>query len=335
MMHERSYPETCVFRAGWLWCVVAISLTVPVAVPGAASAQGYPNRAVKVIVPHPPGGTADAMPRVIANWLSQKWKQPVVIENRAGAAGNIGSELAFMAEPDGYTLLAAAPSPLVINQNLYPKMNFDPTRFEPIAVMGEIPNALVANAKFAPGAIAELIAYAKANPGKVNSATQGLGSTSHLSSQLFQLMAKVKIQDVHYRGGGPAMTDLLGGTVQVMFVNLGVTRALVEAGKVKLLGVATAKRMPSLPNTPTIAETLPGFLSAGWFAYVAPPKTPKEIVGKINADINEALRQPEIISRMKKFSAEIIGGTPADTAKYFKDEIERWRYVIKSANIRL
>jgi tripartite-type tricarboxylate transporter receptor subunit TctC len=312
-----------------------MSLVVLAILIAAASAQNYPDRTVKVIVPHPPGGTADAMPRVIADWLSRKWKQPVVIENRPGAAGNLGSELAFRSEPDGYTLLAAAPSPLVINHNLYPKMKFDPTKFEPIIVVGEVPNGLVANGSFAPNTVAELIVYAKANPGKVNSATQGIGSTSHLSSELFQMMGKIKIQDVHYRGAGPAMNDLLGGTVQVMFVNLGVTLALVDSGKLKLLGVATAKRMPSLPKVPTIAETLPGFVSAGWFAYAAPPQTPRDIVGKINADINEALRSPEIVSRMQKFSAEIIGGTPEETAKYFADEVERWRYVIKSANIRL
>jgi tripartite-type tricarboxylate transporter receptor subunit TctC len=167
-----------------------VVLAIPIA---AASAQHYPDRTVKVIVPHPPGGTADAMPRVIADWLSRKWKQPVVIENRPGAAGNLGSELAFRSEPDGYTLLAAAPSPLVINHNLYPKMKFDPTKFEPIIVVGEVPNGLVANGSFAPNTVAELIVYAKANPGKVNSATQGIGSTSHLSSELFQMMGKIKI----------------------------------------------------------------------------------------------------------------------------------------------
>jgi tripartite-type tricarboxylate transporter receptor subunit TctC len=334
MVPARTHCNRHHLRAG-LGSLSLLALTLLATTPTPVSAQDYPTRTVKVIVPHPAGGTADTMPRVFADWLSRKWKQPVVIENRPGAAGNIGAEQAFRAEPDGYTLKAAAPSPLVINQNLYPKMNFDPTKFEPIMVMGEVPNALIANPNFPPNSIQEVIAYAKAHPGRIICATQGMGSTSHLTSGLFQLLAHVSLQDVHYRGSAPAMNDVLGGTAQIMFNNLGVSRTLVAAGKVKLLGVATAKRMPSLPDVPAIAEVLPGFVSAGWFAYVAPPKTPQSIVNKINADLNEALRQPEIIARMKAFSAEIVGGTPEDTAKYMREEVERWGKVIKAANIKL
>jgi len=304
------------------------------ALPG-AGAQDYPSRPVKIIVPFPAGGTADVMPRVIGEWLSRKWGQPVVVENRTGAAGNIGAEAVAKAEPDGYTLLSAPPPPLVINQNLYPKLGFDPTEFVPIVIMGRVPNALVINAKLPFNSVAELIAYAKANLGKLTSATQGNGTTSHLTSELFQLMADVKFQHVPYRGSAPALTDLVAGSVDLMFDNLGVSLPLVKSGQLKLLGVATPKRMASLPDVPTIAETLPGFESAAWFAIVAPPKTPQAVVDKINADVNEALRQGDIVQRLAQLSAEPIGGTPQATAAYMREEIERWHKVIKAANVKL
>ena len=300
-----------------------------------ADAQDYPSRPVKIIVPFPAGGTADVMPRVIGEWLSRKWGQPVVVENRTGAAGNIGAEAVAKAEPDGYTLLSAPPPPLVINQNLYPKLGFDPSEFVPIVIMGRVPNALVVNPKLPLNSVAEVIAYAKANPGKLTSATQGNGTTSHLTSELFQMMADVKFQHVPYRGSAPALTDLVAGSVDLMFDNLGVSLPLVKGGQLKLLGVATPKRMASLPDVPTIAETLPGFESAAWFAIVAPPKTPQAVVDKINADVNEALRQSDIVQRLTQLSAEPIGGTPQATAAYMREEIERWHKVIKAANVKL
>jgi tripartite-type tricarboxylate transporter receptor subunit TctC len=286
-------------------------------------------------VPFPAGGTADVMPRIVADWLARKWGQAVVIENRTGAAGNIGAETVAKAEPDGYALLSAPPPPLVINHNLYPKLGFDPTEFVPIVIMGRVPNALVVNPKLPANSVAELIAAAKANPGKITSATQGNGTTSHLTSELFQLMAGVKFQHVPYRGSAPALTDLVAGSVDIMFDNLGVSLPLVKSGQLKLLAVATPKRMAALKDVATIAETLPGFESAAWFAIVAPPKTPQAIADKINADVNEALRQPEIIQRLDQLSAEPIGGTPQATAAYMREEIERWHKVIKAANVRL
>ena len=300
-----------------------------------ADAQDYPSRPVKIVVPFPAGGTADVMPRLIGEWLSRKWGQPVVVENRTGAAGNIGAEAVAKAEPDGYTLLSAPPPPLVINQNLYPKLGFDPSEFVPIVIMGRVPNALVVNPKLPLNSVAEVIAYAKANPGKLTSATQGNGTTSHLTSELFQMMADVKFQHVPYRGSAPALTDLVAGSVDLMFDNLGVSLPLVKGGQLKLLGVATPKRMASLPDVPTIAETLPGFESAAWFAIVAPPKTPQAVVDKINADVNEALRQSDIVQRLTQLSAEPIGGTPQATAAYMREEIERWHKVIKAANVKL
>jgi len=300
-----------------------------------AGAQDFPNRPVKIIVPFPAGGTADAMPRLVGEWLQRKWGQPVVIENKAGAAGNIGTAEFAKADPDGYTLLSAPPPPLVINQSLYPKLNFDPATFEPIVIISRVPNSLVVNPKVTAKTVPEFIAMAKAQPGKITSATQGNGTTSHLTSEMFQMMAGVKFQHVPYRGSAPALQDLIGGTVDVMFDNLGVSLSLVKSGNLKLLAVATPKRMASLPDVPTIAETLGGFDSAAWYAVVAPPKTPAAIVNKINADINEALRDPALLARLPDFSAEPIGGTPAETAAYMREEVARWKKVIESAGVKL
>src|SRR6202049_2394288 len=226
-----------------------------------AHAEDYPARAVKIIVPFPPGGTADVMPRIVGDWLSRKWGQPVVIENRTGAAGNIGAEVAYRADPDGYTLLSAPPPPLVINQNLYPKLGFDPLEFVPIVIMGRVPNALVVNPKVTATTVAEFITAARAHPGKIVVATQGNGSTSHLTSEMFQTMANVKFQQVPSRGSAPALNDLVAGSVDIMFDNLGVSLPLVKGGQLKLLAVATPARMRSLPGVPTLAEQLPGFAS--------------------------------------------------------------------------
>ncbi len=312
---------------------IAIAALLATARDGAA--QSYPSRPVKIIVPFPAGGTADVMPRIFSEWLAKKWGEPVVIENRAGAGGNIGAEAVAKAEPDGYTLLAAPPPPLVINQNLYPRLGFDPLEFVPIVIMGRVPNALVVNPKVPAGSVAEVIAHARANPGKLTAATQGNGTTSHLTSEMFQMMAHVKFQQVPYRGSAPALTDLMAGSVDLMFDNLGVSLALVKGGQLKLLAVASPTRMAALPEVPAIAETLPGFEAAAWFAIVAPPKTPQDIARKINADVNEAIRLSDVAQRLAQLSAEPIGGTVEETAAYMHREVERWHAVIKAANVKL
>src|SRR5579862_3973274 len=278
------------WRCGWTLPALALALG---AMAAPAQAQDFPTRTVKIVVPFPAGGTADVMPRIIADWLSRKWGQSVIIENRSGAGGNVGAEVAAKSDPDGYTLLSSPPPPLVINQNLYPHLDFDPSQFVPIAVIGRTPNALVVNPdKIAAGTVKDFIAYAQANPGKITTATQGNGTTSHLTSELFQMLAKVKLQNVPYRGSAPALNDLVAGSVDTMFDNLGVSMQFVKAGKLKLIAVAAPERLKSLPNVPTIAETLPGFASVTWFALAAPPKTPAAIVDKINASVNEALHDP-------------------------------------------
>ena len=325
----------------WIFVGRAVAtLLLPIALSAAAivsaSAQDYPDRAVKIVVPFAAGGTADAVPRFVGEWLSRKWGQSVVIENRTGAAGNIGAEFVYNAAPDGYTLLSSPPPPLVINQNLYPKLGFDPAKFEPIIVMAHVPNALIVNPKnLKASSVAELVAYLKANPDKVTAATQGNGTTSHLTAALFEVMAGVKMRFIPYRGSAPALQGLLAGDVDLMFDNLGVSLPLVEAGSLKLLAVAASKRLPSLPDMPVIAETLPGFEAVAWYAIMAPPNTPKSITAKINADVNEALRQPELQERLRKLSAETFGGSIEKTAKYLQEEVERWGNVIKAADVKL
>ena len=315
--------------------ILALSSGLALAAP-AARAQNYPDHVVKIVVPYPAGGTADVMPRIIADWLSRKWGQSVIIENRTGAGGNIGAEVVAKSDPDGYTLLASPPGPLVVNQNLYKHLDFDPLQFVPIVVMGRVSNALVVNPdKIKANTVKDFIAYAKANPGKITSATQGNGTTSHLTSELFQLMANIKLTNVPYRGSAPALNDLVAGSVDSMFDNLGVSMQFVKAGKLKLIAVAAPQRVKSLPNVPTIAETLPGFAAVTWFALAAPPKTPATIIDKINADVDEALRDPNVRARFASLSAEPAGGTPQATAAYFHDEVGRWKKVIVDAHVTL
>ncbi len=321
-------------RCGWTIPILVLALCVLTAGPGRA--DDYPSRTVKIVVPFPAGGTADVMPRIVADWLSRKWGQSVIIENRSGAGGNVGAEAVAKSGPDGYTLLASPPPPLVINQNLYPHLEFDPTKFVPIVVMGRVPNALVVNPdRVKANSVKDFIAFAQSNPGKVTDATQGNGTTSHLTSELFQMLAHVKLQNVPYRGSAPALNDLVAGSVDCMFDNLGVSLQLVKAGKLKLLAVAAAKRMASLPDVPAMAETLPGFEAVAWYAIVAPAGTPAAVVDKINAGVNEALRDPEVQKRFANLSAETVGGTPQATASYFRDETARWKNVITAAHVTL
>ncbi len=332
-------PRKCganTWRRTVAFATIALAMTFLTPSIRQVHAQNYPARTVKIVVPFPAGGTADVMPRVFANWLSRKWGQPVVVEDRAGAGGNIGAEVVAKSDPDGYTLLASPPPPLVINQNLYPHLDFNPSKFVPIIVMARVPNALVVNPdKVKAKTVPDFIAYLQANAGKVTDATQGNGTTSQLTAAMFQMMAHAKLQNVPYRGSAPALNDLVAGSVDCMFDNLGVSLQLVKAGKLKLIAIASAKRMASLPDVPAIAETLPGFEAVAWYAFVAPAGTPAAVVDKVNAGVNEALRDPEIQKRLADLSAEPVGGSPQDTAAYFREETERWKNVITSAHVVL
>jgi tripartite-type tricarboxylate transporter receptor subunit TctC len=319
------------------WPALWIGLVLA-ALPGFAPAfagEDYPQRTVKIIVPYPPGGSADVLPRILGDWLSRKWGQPVVIENRSGAGGNVGAEVVALAPPDGHTLLATAPAPLAINQNLYPRLAFDPAAFVPVTVMARIPNALLVGRKSAATSVAELIAYARANPGKLSYGSQGIGTTSHLTAELFKSTAGVEAVHVPYRGSMPALNGLLAGDVDFSFDNLGSARGLISGGSIKLLAVASAQRLPAFAEVPTVAETLSGFVSDTWFAIAAPPKTPPALAERISRDVAAALRQPDVVARYATLSAEPGGGDPAATAAFIREETERWAKVIKTAGIKM
>jgi tripartite-type tricarboxylate transporter receptor subunit TctC len=301
-----------------------------------ALAQEWPTKAVRIIVPFPAGGSADLLPRYVGESLQKQWGQPVIVDNRPGAAGNIGATAVFQAEPDGYTLLSAPPPPLVINRLLYPKLAYDPTQFVPMSVIAAIPNVLLVHPKVAASSVGELIALAKSNPGKLNYASQGSGATSHLTAELFKSMAGgLQITHVPYKGSAPALADLVGGQVDMMFDNLGVSLPHVKSGKLRALAVASTRRFRSLPDVPTLAETLPGFESVAWFGIVGPPKTPSAIAQKVAAGVETALRNPDVLRRLSELSADPLGMTPAETAAFMKQETERWGAVIRSAGVKL
>jgi len=311
----------------------AVAILVQLAAPGAA--QDYPARPVKMIVPVPAGGITDVLARILQEPLTRKWGQPIVIENRPGAGGNLGTEAAFKSEPDGYTLLISIPGPLTVNPSLYQKLAFDPSEFVPVALLATIPTALIAGAKVPANTLAELIAYARQNPGKVTIATQGPATTSHLTSEWFQQVANVKFVTVPYRGSAPALQGMVAGDVDIIFDNLGVSLALVREGRLKALAVATDKRPASLPDTPTITESLPGFVSSTWVGAFLPPKTPKAIADKLTADFVAAVSDPEVARRFRDHASEPAGLAGEATAAFVRNEAERWKKVIQTAGIKL
>jgi tripartite-type tricarboxylate transporter receptor subunit TctC len=298
-------------------------------------AQDWPARAVRIIVPFPPGGAADALPRIISERLTARWNQPFVIENRAGASGTIGAEAAFRADPDGYTLLATPPAPLVINPSLYEKLPYDPSQFVPVSVMAQIPSVLLVHPKVAAGSIPEIISYAKQNPGKLNYASQGTTTVSFLTTEWFMALAGgLKITHVPYKGTGPGLAALLAGEVELMFDNLGTSLQHVRAGRLKALAVCGERRVASLPEVPAMAEIFPGFISIAWFGVVAPPRTPGAIADKLSLAIAETVRMPDVQKRLAELSAEPIGMTSTAMARFMKEEATRWREAIRIAGVK-
>ena len=301
-----------------------------------AQAQDYPARPIRIIVPFPAGGTADLMPRILGEKLSARWGQPVVIDNRPGAAGNIGAEIVFKAEPDGYTLLSAPPPPLVINHNLYPKLGFDPTRFVAVSVMAAVPNVLLVNPKLAATTVQELIALAKANPDRLAYSSQGNGATSHLTTEMFKTMAGgLAITHVPYKGTAPALAALLSGEVSLMFDNLGVSLPHARAGRLRALAVCSERRIAALPDVPAMAEIFPGFVSIAWFGVVAPPKTSPAIAASLSTALAETLKLPDVGKKLAELSAEPVGSNPAQMTAFMKQDTERWRKVIQAAGVKM
>src|SRR5262252_3864310 len=319
----------------YLTLIAAAGVLLTVA-PATAQQADYPNRPIKIIVANPAGGGVDTVTRIVSDRLQRRLGQPVVIENKGGQAGNIGAEAVFAAEPDGYTLLASAPSPITSNPLLYKSMSFDPAQFTPVAVMTTIPNTLMVRADFLAKNAQEFIAYAKANSGKLSYASQGNGTTSHLTAVMFEQATGAKLLHVPYRGTAPAINDLMGGHVDAFFNELATSTELHKAGKARILAVTTPMRIPELPDVPTLQEAgLAGFVSDTWNAISAPPKTPASIVAKLNAAINEVLKAPEMQSHLSLMHLQAVGGTPQRMAEIIKADTQRWGDVIRAAKVTL
>jgi tripartite-type tricarboxylate transporter receptor subunit TctC len=299
------------------------------------AAADYPNKPVKIVVSVPAGGGVDTVTRIFAARLQQRLGQPFVIENRGGAGGNLGAEAVYVAEPDGYTLLATQPAPITSNIALYKKLNFDPVALEPVAVMSKFPNVLLVRQDFPARTAPEFLAYVKANPGKVTYASQGPGTTSHLTAALYGTVTGTKMLHVPYRGTGPALNDLVAGHVDFIFMELASAYKLHEAGKARILAVASDKRLDLMPEIPTLVETgVPGMISDTWNAISAPPKTPAAIIDKLNRAVNDILAEDETKKRFRELNLTPAGGTPADMAKLKREETERWSKVIRDAGIQ-
>ena len=300
-----------------------------------ARAAGYPDHPVRIIVGYPAGGSTDIVARIIGNWLSNKLGQQFFVENKPGAGNNIGTELVAKAAPDGYTLLLINPAN-TINATLYKKLNFVFLRdIDPVANVIQVPNVMEVNPQVPANTVAEFIAYAKANPDKINVASSGNGTSIHLSGELFKMMTGVKMTHVPYKGSAPMLTDLLGGQVQVTFDNLPSSIAHIKAGKLRALAVTTLKRSPELPDVPTVADTVPGYEAVAFFGFGAPHGTPKEIVDLLNKEINRAIDDPGIQAKLKDLGGIPVPGSPADFGRFLASETAKWEKVVHAANLSI
>jgi len=299
-----------------------------------ARAQTYPSRPVRLIVPFAPGGGTDIAARLIGQWLSERLGQQFMIDNRPGAGSNIGTEAVVKAPPDGYTLLLVGTFNAV-NTTLYEKLNFNFIRdIAPVAGISRVPNVMAVHPSFPAKTVPEFIAYAKANPGKINMASAGNGASEHVLGELFKLMAGVDLVHVPYRGAGPALSDLLGGQVQVMFGTMPASIQYIRAGNLRALAVTTALRSEALPDLPTVGDFLPGYEASTWYGVGVPKNTPTEIVQKLNKEINAALADPKLKARLADLGAEPMAMTPVEFEKFVADETEKWGKVVRAVNIK-
>ena len=301
-----------------------------------AVSETYPTRPIKIIVPTPAGGPVDAVARVLAHALSPLLGQGLIVDNRAGAGNTIGSKEAALADPDGYTLLFSSASGLVIAPMLHTQAGYDPiTSYEPIALVAESSNILVVNPSVPAKSVQDLVAYAKANPGKVNFSSGGVGVLPHLIGEMFKARAGIDIVHVPYRGGGPSIADVMGGQVDLTFEGTSVLLPLIKAGKLRALAVTSAKRIPQLPDVPTMIESgYPGFSSTSWTGLLAPAKTPAEIIARLNAQVNAALTSPEISRALAAISSEPLGGQPQALTEVIKADVAKWAPIVKSLNLQ-
>jgi tripartite-type tricarboxylate transporter receptor subunit TctC len=303
----------------------------------AQGAANYPSKPIRILVPFPAAGTTDILARAVGNEMQKAWGQPVVVENRPGAGGNLGSDVVAKAAPDGYTLLVGAVSPQAINVTLYPKMPYDVMRdFAHITLIAVVPNLLEVHPSVPVKTVKELIDLAKSKPGALSYASSGSGTSIHLSAELFKSMAGVDMLHIPYKGSAPAITDLMAGQVQLMFDNLPSSIAQVKAGRLRAIAVTTLTRSPALPDVPTIAESgLPGYDASSWFGMHAPAGTPKDIVNKIHGVVAKALRTPEMIERLSTQGAQPVGNTPEEFTEFVRAEIAKWAKVVKASGARV
>jgi len=312
--------------------IVTVMAVAPVAAENLAS---YPSATIRIVVPYPAGGTADALPRIISDRLQARWNQPVIIVNRSGAGGNIGAETVALAEPNGYTLLASPPGPLVINEALYKELPFRPSELEPVIVMGSVANVMDVRLGFPAKSARAVLDYIQANPGKVTFASQGVGTTSHLAGILFQKLSNTSMLHVPYSGSAPALQDLMGDRVDLLFDNLASSLPLYKAHKLQIVAVGSLQRLAALEDLPTIAEAgVPGFESGTWYAIVAPPKTPPELLDRLNKAVNEILTEQSLKAKFAELGVQPVGGTRAETEGLIIRERQRWGELIRAADIQ-
>lgn len=312
------------------------ALSVALAPAGPAAAQDFPTRPVTLVIPFAAGGSTDLVGRLIAERMAAELGQPVVVENKGGAGGNLGAAQVAKANPDGYTILMGTVATHALNPALYKKMPYDPvTSFAPVSLLVVVPNVLVVNPDFPAKTTEELIALLKKDPGKYSYASSGNGTPLHLSGELFKSMADVDMQHIPYQGAGPALVDVLSGQVPIMFDNLPSSTSHIKSGKLRALGVTTAKRAPSFPDVPAIAEAVPGYETYTWNAVFAPAGTPPEVVAKLNAAANKALADPKVQARLADFSAVSVGSTPEELGEHVKKEIAKWAPIVKASGAQL
>ncbi len=317
-----------------LRAAAALAITCVAAI---AHAQGFPNHPVRIVVPFPAGGTTDILARAVADRFTQDLGQPFIVDNRPGAGGNLGAELVAKAAPDGYTLLMGTVGTHAINPSLYARMPYDHVKdFAPVFLVAGVPNVLVVNPSLPVNTVAELIAYAKANPGKLDFASSGSGTSIHLSGELFKVMAGVSMQHIPYKGSSPALQDLIGGRVQLMFDNLPSSLPFIKAGKLRAIAVTSTARAAALPDIPTIAEAgLPGFEASSWFGLLAPANTPADVVARLNAEGNKWLASPEARDKLLSQGAIAAGGSSADFAAHITAETAKWAKVVKASGAKV
>ncbi len=315
-------------------CFAAAALLATAATVGSAFAVDYPTKSVKWIVPYPPGGTTDVLARVIAQWLTEKMGQTFIVENKPGGGNNIGTEVAIKSPPDGYTMLLVNPAH-GINATLYPNLGFNVLRdVQPVAGIVKSPNVMEVPTSFPARTVKEFIDYCKANPGKINMASSGSGTSVHMSGEMFKMMTGCDMLHVPYKGAGPALIDLISGKVDVLFDNLPSSINHIKGGKLRALAVTTKEHEPSLPGVPSLSETVPGYEATAWFGVGMPRGTPKDIVDKVNAEVNRALADPAMQKKLADLGGRTIPGTPEDFGRVMAEETARWEKVVKASGAK-